>query len=285
MWKRGLLFGLLFAILCVVTANAQDSSRFPWTFLPDDQMDEIIGEASGETAWNTIVATGGYNRDRPAEEYAGTFQESQYIYDQLKLYGLPGAEIVRFPSAGGVFGGGGKVWDGIKGELWEISPRREKLASYQDLRAMLIKGSNSADVEAELVWVGMGTKEEIERAEIEGKIVVTEGYPGRVHQLACQEKGALGLVVISTSRAYFDSLQIPWSSLGGRGRNRAESKPAKFGFYLPFREGFLLKRRLLSGEKILVRAQVETQMLPYEEPTTTNPALPRSWRSPAFLTS
>jgi len=190
MWKRGLLFGLLFAILCVVTANAQDSSRFPWTFLPDDQMDEIIGEASGETAWNTIVATGGYNRDRPAEEYAGTFQESQYIYDQLKL--------------------------------WEISPRREKLASYQDLRAMLIKGSNSADVEAELVWVGMGTKEEIERAEIEGKIVVTEGYPGRVHQLACQEKGALGLVVISTSRAYFDSLQIPWSSLGGRGRNFTE---------------------------------------------------------------
>ena len=100
------LFGSLL-ICCMVMA--QMTPWRVWTLLPENQIDEIIGEASGETAWNTILETGGYNQDRPAEEYAGTFYEAQYIYDQLIKYGLPGAEIVRFP--------GGKTWDGIKGEL------------------------------------------------------------------------------------------------------------------------------------------------------------------------
>jgi hypothetical protein len=127
-------------------------------------MDLIVGEASGETAKNTIMETGGYNKDRLAEEYAGTFYESQYIYDQLKLYGLPGAEIVHFDA--------GQSWNGIKGELWEVKPQLRKLASYKDMTAMLARGSNNADVEAELVWVGRGTKDEIESAGVEGKIVV-----------------------------------------------------------------------------------------------------------------
>jgi hypothetical protein len=225
-----------------------------WTLLPDGQMDEIIGEASGETAWNTILETGGYNQDRPSEEYAGTFYEAQYILSQLKKYGLPGAEIVRFP--------GGKTWDGIKGELWEIEPKRQKLASYQDLRAMLAGGSTSADIKAELVWVGRGTKEEIEDAGVEGKIVVTEGRLSSVHNLACTKLGALGVISMQSARPYFDPLQIPWSGL--RSFRQGTDNQPKFGFYLPIREGASLKERLLRNEKIVVHAQVETTVEAYE---------------------
>jgi len=235
-------------------AMAQMTPWKIWTLLPEKQMDEIIGEASGETAWNTILETGGYNQDRPAEEYAGTFYEAQYIYDQLKKYELPGAEIVRFP--------GGKTWDGIKGELWEIEPKRQKLASYQDLRAMLASGSTSADVKAELVWVGHGTEDEIKDAGVEGKIVVTEGSLSSVHNLACLKLGALGVISMQSSRPYFDPLQIPWGGLRSF-RQDAKNQP-KFGFYLPIREGAALKDRLLDGEKIKVHAQVESRMEPYE---------------------
>jgi hypothetical protein len=144
--KRFYVAGLLGIFLIGCVLMAQMTPWKIWTLLPDDQMDEIAGEASGETAWNTILETGGYNKDRPAEEYSGTFYEAQYIYDQLKKYGLPGARIVRFP--------GGKTWDGIKGELWEIEPKRQKLASYQDLRAVLASGSTTTDVKAQLVWAG-----------------------------------------------------------------------------------------------------------------------------------
>ena len=245
------LLGIL-SIGCLVMA--QMTPWKIWTLLPENQMNEIIGEASGETAWNTIMETGGYNQDRPAEEYADTFYEAQYIYDQLKKYGLPGAEIVRFP--------GGKTWDGIKGELWEIEPTRQKLASYQDLRAMLASGSTSADVKAQLVWVGRGTEDEIKGAEVEGKIVVTEGRMSTVHNSACLKHGALGVISLQSSRPYFDPLQIPWGGLRSF-RQDSDNQP-KFGFYLPIRDGSLLRDRLLREEKITVHAQVESGMESYE---------------------
>ena len=100
--------------------------------------------------------------DRP-HRLRGT--DANQTIDQLKLYGLPGTDFARFP--------GRTVWDGIKGELWEIKPRRQKLASYQDMTAMLASGSSTADVKAELVWVGSGTAKEMQGMDLVGKIVVT----------------------------------------------------------------------------------------------------------------
>ncbi|MBU4329112.1 MAG: hypothetical protein KKB53_01260, partial [Acidobacteria bacterium] len=195
-----------------------------WTLLPEEIMAEIIGETSGETAWKTIMETGGYNKDRLEDEYESTFYESQYIYEQLKKYGLPGANITRFP--------GGTVWDGIEGELWEVNPSRQKMASYLDNTAMLVRGSRNADVKTELIWVGQGQKKDLDGLDVKGKIVVTEGG-------------------VSQSRPAFDPLQIPWSGIRNRGNDEIVSG---FAFYLPFREGLFLKQRLLRGEKITVEA-------------------------------
>ncbi len=253
MLKRTMLMVFGLALVCGAGSRAQMTPFYQWTLLPTGVMDEIIGEASGETAWNTIMATGGYNRDRHPEEYAGTFYESQFIYDRLVEYGLPGAEIARFP--------GGEVWDGIKGELWEVSPMRQKLASYQDMRAMLARGSSNADVTAQLVWVGHGTAGELDRAGVDGRIVVTEGSIGTVHQLACVDRGALGVVAIGNSRPHFDPLQIPWSGVGSR---RGGGPETKFGFFIPPREAADLKRRLLAGHEITVHAEVEATTQPYD---------------------
>jgi aminopeptidase YwaD len=254
MLRRVMFLAAALAFLCPASGTAQMTPWYQWTLLPSGVMDEIIGEASGETAWNTIMEIGGYNHDRLPAEYAGTFYEAQYIYDQLRQYGLSGADLARFP--------GGQVWDGIAGELWEVSPMRQKLASYQDLRAMLASGSADADVTAELAWVGMGTPEEIARADVAGKIVVTEGPIGQVHQRACLEAGALGVVSIANGRPLFDPLQIPWSGVGGR--RGGGDQPNKFGFFIPPRDGDVLKQRLLAGEAVTVHAQVEAAMRSYE---------------------
>ncbi len=136
------------------------------------------------------------------------------------------------------------------------------------MTAMLASGSATTDVKAELIWVGRGTREEIEAVEVEGKVVVTEGRISSVHNLACTRGGALGVIAISQSRPYFDPLQIPWSGIRSRRRRSTEGETQpetpKFGFHLPVREGDYLKRRLLMGEKITVHAQVEAQMMDYE---------------------
>jgi len=251
------LSSFLASILFLFFLTPLDAQLTPWhhwTLLDPGVMDEIIGEASGETAWNTIMETGGYNKDRLADEYGeGTFYEADYIYHKLLQYGIPGADLVRLP--------GGEVWDGIKGELWEVSPLRQKLASYQDMRAMLASGSTDADVTAELVWVGMGTDEELDRADVRGKIVVTEGSMSAVHNAACMERGALGVVNIANGRPNFDPLQIPWSGIRSRGRGEGDPK---FGFFIPPREAEVLKRRLQAGETITVHAEVEATTHPYD---------------------
>lgn len=248
---RKKLFAAACLIVLAVGAGAQMTPWFQWTFLPSSHMDEVIGEASGETAYNHVVVMGGFPRDRKEAEYGGTFWEAQYLLDTIKDYGLAEAAILRYP--------GGETWDGVAGELWEISPKRQKLASYTDLRAMLAPGSSPADVQAELVWVGEGEPKDFAGLEVKDKVVVTSGSAGAVHGLACRERGAAGVISFASPRPLFDPLLIPWSGLGGRGGGTA-----KFAFNLPPREGVILRDRLKRGEKIVVRARVESSSRTYE---------------------
>ena len=55
---------LAFALFACSSASAQLTPWHYWTLVDAEIMDEIVGEASGETAWNTIMETGGYNKDR-----------------------------------------------------------------------------------------------------------------------------------------------------------------------------------------------------------------------------
>lgn len=245
--KRNLFTAILLLILSL-TAVAQYTPFYQYTLLPQNQMDEIIGEMSGETALNHAIEMVGYQRNRPASEYgAGTFRESKYVFDKLKEYGLSGVQIERFE--------GGESWDGIKGELWELSPGKKKLADYDDIALSLAQGSKPADVTAELVWVEEGREKDFDGVDVAGKIVVTSALVGSVHNLAVS-KGALGVVAFGSSRELEAPLAIPAGGIRGN--------KTTFGFCLTPREGYKLRDRLLSGEKIKVHAVVESQILKYD---------------------
>jgi aminopeptidase YwaD len=269
--KRAMIFCLASLLLLSAAAEAQYTAWLYWTFLPKAQMDEIVGEASGEAAWRMISTLNGFNRDRSAEEFQGTFDETRYVVDQLKRYGIENVEIAAYP--------GGEAWDGIKGDLWEVTPIRQKLASHTDMVPMLANGSSPTKVSGELVWVGRGSVEDIRQANVEGKIVVTEGYLSSVHGEACIRQGALGVIAINQTRSKADTIELGWGGVGARrrppmpGAGQAQQPGAeppppppapKFGFNLPLREGEFLKTRLMRGEKITVEVNIETQTLPYD---------------------
>jgi hypothetical protein len=243
---------IIFAGTLILAAaiSAQYTPWFYWTFLPKGQADEIVGEASGETAWNTVAEINAFNRERFDDEYSGNFFETQVIVRKLKSYGLAGVEVITYP--------GSQAWRAVKGELWETKPGRQKIASIHDMLPMLASGSATADVTGELVWVGRGTAKEVMDAKVEGKIVVTEGGLMSAYGAAVPQ-GALGVIAISMSRPYFDPIQMPWGGISMR-QPAAKPQTPKFAFQLPVREGDMLKRRLLANEKITVRAQVESKM-------------------------
>lgn len=250
MKTRGIVHTLLALILTCTTGYGQNST--PRALLPDRIIDEMIGEASGERAMDHIIEMAAYIHDRPASEYSGYFFETQYVLNKLQEYGLEGAVVNKYP--------GGKTWDGIKATLWEVSPGLSKIADYADLPAVLASGSTNADVTAELIWVGEGRQEDIDKAGVEGKIAVTSGSIAMVHSLTVA-KGALGVISYDSPRPMEVPLAIPISGIGGR---RGGESTAKFGFFLPPREGIILRDRLLGKEKITVHAVVEVQNLDYD---------------------
>lgn len=241
--KKLFLYGLL--TFLILGANAQNTPFYQWTLLNQKMMDEIIGEASGETAFNHIMEMGGYTRARTSQELTTTLFETQYIMDKLKEYGIKTARLERFPDAQ-------PGWNGIKGELWEVSPRRKKLADYDDMRVMLVSGSEDADVEADLVWIENGRTADFEKTDVKGKIVVTSGDPGSVGKLV-QKYGAVGTISFNSPRPLFDPTEMPWAGLWGEAGQKLG-----FAFMMPPREGYLLRDRLMRNEKIKVHATVKT---------------------------
>lgn len=214
-------FAIAVAGASILLIAAEGQNSVPRALLPGSIVDELIGEASGERAMNHIYEMAAYVHDRPSSEYSGYFFETQYVLGKLQEYGLEGVVVNKFP--------GGTTWDGITATLWEVSPGKSKIADYGDLPAVLASGSTNADVTADLVWVGDGSEEEIDKAEVEGKIAVTSGSISMVHSLAVA-KGALGVISYDSPRPLQVPLAIPISGIGGR---RGGITNAKFGFFLP----------------------------------------------------
>ena len=226
-----------------ISLNAQEyMTPFSHSLLDEHHYDLIVGESSGDMAYHHILDLAPYERDRRSEEYSGLFLESSYVAGKLKEYGLEGVEVELL--------GKTQTWDGISASLWEVAPKTAKIADYRDIAAILAQGSRSAHVTAELVWVGRGTRQEIEAVDLKGKIAVTEASGSSVHNLAVLA-GAVGVISYYSPRPLKDPVQIPNASIRG-GDN------ATFCINLPPRDGYALRDRLLRGEKITVKADIET---------------------------
>ena len=246
--RMRIYFLILIAIISTsLKLHTQYPVNYQYTLLPLKIIDEIIGASSGDLAMLHIYELAGYNRPRSDDEYRSFPEESKYVMEKLKQYGLDNIKIEKFEKT--------STWRGIEGTLWEVSPGISKIADFGDHPPMLAEGSVSADVSAPLIWVGEGLPSffETNAAAIKGKIILTSGSPGSVHNRA-MAAGALGTVSFNSPRPLIDPIQIPNSGVRGGG----------FAFLLPPREAQYLRDRLLRRENIVVKAKVITKSEPYD---------------------
>jgi aminopeptidase YwaD len=239
---------IIFMILITITSlSAKLHSQYPvnyqYTLLPAKIIDEILGASSGDLAMLHINELAGYNRPRTDNEYRDFPDESKYVMEKLKQYGIDHFKIEKF--------GKETTWRGIEGSLWEVSPGISKIADFEDLPPMRAEGSNPADVTAPLLWAGDGLPSFFENnAEaIKGKIVFTSGSLWQVHGRAISA-GALGTVSFYSPGPLTDPIQIP---------NSAINAGVGFAFLLPPREAQFLRDRLLRRENIIVRAKIKAK--------------------------
>ncbi|MBI4469897.1 MAG: hypothetical protein HY650_11320, partial [Acidobacteria bacterium] len=219
--------------------------------------DQVVDQVSGERAKAHVIELSRYYRE---DATPGFHEAATYILETAGKYGLHDAHIETFPVDGKIrnfnlqsrYG-----WNPKRAELW-LSDPLQKLADFQETSTHLATWSVSANVEAELVDVGIGTSPtDFEGKDVRGKLVFTSSTPSAVQAEAVGRRGAAGIVSwwSPPSRQSFPD-QVHWLDTAN---NREERK--SFAFVLSRRQGLALKERLSRGS-IRVRAVVEAELGP-----------------------
>lgn len=255
------LLPVIAALLLAMVPRGGSAAATADALLPDNQLHAIAEEINGLIAKDTIIQLGRYHR---VQASSGFEQAAQFVAERAKSYGLEDVHIERFPSDGRKTYYSLKstpAWEAESGQLWETGPKPQKIADYGAMKVALADYSQSADVTAELVNVGQGDKEsDYNGVDVKDKIVLAGGYLATVHKLACDERGAAGIVsfmpnqVTGWSGDYVDNVR--WGHLDPY--NAAN----KFAFMISLREARLLRERLAAGEHITLHAAVKAQMEP-----------------------
>jgi hypothetical protein len=126
--------------------------------LRDDVVIDLIQRSSGDRAWDDVARLALGDRSQVSEGFS---RAAEWMSDQARHLGLEDVQIERFPSDGKVeyFGNPTEaLWKVRKGELWMTAPARVRITSFDELPMSLARNSVSADLEADLVDVGEGTR-------------------------------------------------------------------------------------------------------------------------------
>jgi hypothetical protein len=218
----------------------------------------LAEEVSGENAFNYTAQISRFDRVQASE---GFHDAAEMIKKELEAIGYKDVVLEGWPSNGtrryytyrSVIG-----WRAKKGELWLVSPARERLCSYEEIPLTLVKHSNSANVRAELIDVGTGIGEDAYRnRDVKGKIVLATGYTGEVMREAVLKRGALGIVTWFSpeTRPGYPNM-IRYTAIWPRWEERDK---IGFGFNVSKNQGAVLKSLLEEGKKVVLKAEVEAE--------------------------
>ncbi|MFI5057741.1 MAG: M28 family metallopeptidase [Candidatus Acidiferrales bacterium] len=270
--RRILLMGISLATFGAV-ASAQKAP-----LLPEKDVAALANELSGETAKRNLEGIARFHRQRGSRGFHGA---AELVAERARAYGLSDVAILQFPADGKIFYGTQRsrpAWDAESAELWELRQHEsmwvpEKLVgSYEAEPVVLAEDSESADVAADLVDVGEGTKEsDYAGKEVKGKIVLVSAQPGAVQDLAVGKFGAAGIV------SYAQNQKTAWwgedENLIRWGHLETFSEHKTFAFMVSLKMARAMRERLARGEKIRLHAVVKAGQHPgnYEVMTATIP--------------
>jgi hypothetical protein len=220
--------------------------------VPASIRDAILNETSGEEAYQHVQMLA-VNRDRQPDEYRNEFFETTYLRTMAKQYGLSDVQVDFFPTR--------DVWDAEEGDLWLIQPTMKKIASLTMVPTAVAQGSTTADVEAEVVYVGQGREADYAGKDVKGKIVLGSGGVGGVFTSGVVQRGAAGALGtgstgVTANSAGYTLDQLGWSTVP------ATAEHPGFGFVLSLRQFYEIRDYLERGQKVVMRAHLRTSTYP-----------------------
>jgi aminopeptidase YwaD len=263
--------GSLLVVGLLLAAEIARAQKPP--LLPEKDVAVLAQELSGETAKSNLEGIARFHRQRGSQ---GFHSAAELVAERARAYGLSDVAILQFPADSKIFYGTQRsrpAWDADFAELWEIKESAAvKMASYEAEPVVIAEDSESADVTADLVDVGEGTKEgDYAGREVKGKIVLAAAQPGAVQEWAVGKFGAAGIVSYAQNQktAWWgeDENLIRWGHLETFSPNKT------FAFMVSLKTARALRERLSKREQIKLHATVKAGQHPgnYEVVTATIP--------------
>jgi hypothetical protein len=229
--------------------------------MEDGVLDAIRSAVSGSITKSHVVALSQMHRVHATEGY---HQAAEYVKAQALRYGLQDVRILSFPADGetqyhhfrSYYG-----WKADEGTLWEVAPRREKVADFEEMRVALADYSQDSEVTTELIDVGPGTGDgDYQGKEVSGKIVLAGGPLPVVHREAVEKRSAAGILSYypnqRTGWSGDDADQVRWGHLDPYNTGN------RFAFMIGLRKARAFRRRLATGEMIRLEAKVRGRLVP-----------------------
>lgn len=233
-------------------------------FLSFDEINMLVNEISGDRAYEHIRVLSAFHRNSGGEGY---FKSADYVMEAAKKAGLVDVSFIEQEMSA-------PNYDPVSAELWMVEPFEYKLADLGDHTLHLADGSRSADVTAELIWIGDGSLEALEGKDLTGKIVLTTASPYKIVKRVVYDMGAAGIVTCQSAedRSPMDFPdQLAWSFLPSK---LPDEKPGTFAFVVSPRVGDKLHQILgtfgmqdvfaygkpTPGGRIVVKAKVNTRI-------------------------
>jgi hypothetical protein len=246
-----------FVPVCILLAGfGLIASAHTPPLLPEKDVAALAIELSGETAKRNLEGLARFHRQRGSQ---GFHSAAELVMERARAYGLSDVQILRFPADGKTFYGtqrARQAWDADRGELAEVTGGKYlKIASYAAEPIVLAEDSESADVTADLVDVGDGTKEsDYAGKDVKGKIVLLAAQPGEAQDLAVGKYAVAGIV------SYAQNQKTAWSGENDNlirwGHLESFSPNKTFGFMVSLKTARAMQERLKSGETIRLHAEV-----------------------------
>ncbi len=222
-------------------------------------MDDVVNRyVSGKRALDYVTSISQFHRIQASPGIADAIE---FVRRELDRLGGLRVEIFEFKTRGeGEIG----TWKSLYGwtpksaTLHLVEPEKGVLADFETEPISLAAHSVSADIEAEVVYVGKGVREkDYEGKDVRGKIVLAEDRASRVHRVACGKFGAAGILTFippsGEDPPNFRRYEGLWPRPG-------EAENVRFGFSLTQSDGLKIKKWLEEGKTVRVHAQVDAEL-------------------------
>ncbi len=159
-------------------------------------------------------------------------------------------------------------WRVTDGELFLTYPKRELLARFSETPVCVVAHSQSAELEAPLVFVEEGQKaEHYKGKDVKEKIVLTDGRVRRAHREAVVERGALGTIHYPSleRRSRFPDLV----TYDGIWPIKKEVEKLGFAMAVSGKVGTRLRHLIETERDVRVKVKVEAELFEGEQRVLT----------------